>query len=69
MSSTRRQTEKARRSREMDMMSDFENMDVLLESGNANPIERDLANTINGSIGNNDLESDWHIRTNSSGGK
>ena len=41
-------------------------MDVLLGSENAITIERELANTINGSIGNNYLESDLHIRINSS---
>ena len=50
-------------------MSDFENMDILLGNENANPIEREIAYTINGSIGNDDLESDLHIRTNSSDGK
>ena len=52
----------------MDMRSDFENMDVSLGYENVNPIERELANTINGSISNNDngVESDSHFRGNSS---
>ena len=66
MPSTRRQKAKVRRSREMDMRSDFENMDVLLGYENVNPIERELANTINGSIRNNGVESDSHFRGNSS---
>ena len=36
MPSTRRQKAKARKSREMDMMSDFENLDVMLGSENNN---------------------------------
>ena len=48
----------------MDMMNDFENMDVLLGNENPNVIERELANTMNGSISNNGLESDSHIRGN-----
>ena len=46
MLSTRRQKAKARRSREMDMMSDFDNLDVLLGSDHINPIERKLASAI-----------------------
>ena len=33
-----------------------------------NPLERELTNTINDSIGNNDLESDLHIRWNTADG-
>ena len=50
----------------MDMMSDSENMDVLLGNENVNPIERELANAINGSINNNGVESDSKFRGNSS---
>ena len=65
MPSTRRQTAKARRPREMDMMSHFfQNEDVLLWYENANPIENELANTINGSVSNNDLETDCLIKGN-----
>ena len=46
MPSTRRQKAKARKSREMDMMSDIDNLDVMLGSGNENPIERELADAI-----------------------
>ena len=46
MPSTRRQKDKARKSREMDMMSDIDNLDVMLGSGNENPIERELADAI-----------------------
>ena len=62
--STRRHKAKARRSGEMDMMSGFEIMAVLLASENANPLERELAYIINGSVSNNDIESNSHIRTN-----
>ena len=41
----------------MDMMSDFENMDLFLGSENVNLIERELAYTISGSVSNNDTES------------
>ena len=40
----------------MDMLSYFENMDVLLRSENTNPIERELSNTIDCSASNNDTE-------------
>ena len=46
MPSTRRQKAKASKSREMDMMSDFENLDVMLGKINNNPIERELAEAI-----------------------
>ena len=46
MPSTRRQNAKARRSREMDMLSDYDNLDVMLGSENNNPIERELAEAI-----------------------
>ena len=46
MPSTRGQKAKARKSREMDMMSDIDNLDVMLGSGNENPIERELADAI-----------------------
>ena len=39
MPSTRKQKAKARKSREMDMMFDFENLDVMLGNSNSNPIE------------------------------
>ena len=43
MPSTRRQKAKARKSREMGMISDFGNLDVMLGNENINPIERELA--------------------------
>ena len=46
MPSTRRQKAKARRSREMDMLSDYDNLDVMLGNENNNPIERELAEAI-----------------------
>ena len=46
MPSTTKQKAKARKSREMDMMSDFENSDVMLGNGNNNPIERELADAL-----------------------
>ena len=49
MPPTIRQKAKARISREMDMMSDFGNIDVLIGNKNTNPIERELANTNEGS--------------------
>ena len=49
MPSTRRQKAKARKSREMDMMFDYENMDVILGSVNVSPIERELSNVIGNS--------------------
>ena len=57
MSSTRRQKAKARKSREMDMLSDIENMDVMLGNGNNNPIERELADAIEQSSVQGDIES------------
>ena len=51
MPSTRKQKAKARKSREMDMMSDFENADVMVGNGNINPIERELSDRI-GNVGN-----------------
>ena len=46
MPSTRRQKAKARKSRDMDMMSDFDNLDVMLVNENNNPIERELTDAI-----------------------
>ena len=41
MPSTRRQKAKARKSKEMDMLSDMDNLDVMI--GSENPLERELA--------------------------
>ena len=61
MPSTRRQKAKARKSREMDMLSDIENMDVMLGNGSNNPIERDLADAIEQSSVQGDVESNEHL--------
>ena len=47
MPSTRKQKAKARKSRELDMLSDYVNMDVMLGEGKSNSIERDLDSLIN----------------------
>ena len=61
MPSTRRQKAKARKSREMDMLSDIENMDVMLGNANHNPIERELADAIEQSSVQGDIESNTHL--------
>ena len=50
MPSTRRQKVKSRRSRELDILSDIENMDVLIGNSDANSIERELRNVYDGSV-------------------
>ena len=57
MPSTRRQKAKARKSRELDMLSDYGNMDVMLGDGNSNSIERDLDTLINVPDGRRDYRS------------
>ena len=57
MPSTRIQKAKARKSREMDMMSDFENLDVMLGNSNNNPIERELADAIDQSSTHGDADT------------
>ena len=47
MPSTRKQKANARKSRELDMLSDYGNMDVMLGDGNSNSIERELDSLIN----------------------
>ena len=54
MPSTRRQKAKARRSREMDMLSDYDNLDVMLGNENNIPIERELAEAIDQSSAHGD---------------
>ena len=61
MPSTRRQKAKARKSREMDMLSDLENMDVMLENGSNNPIERELVDATEQSSVKRDVESNEHL--------
>ena len=57
MPSSRKQKAKARKSTEMDMMSDFENLDVMLGNSNNNPIERELAEAIDQSLTHGDADS------------
>ena len=57
MPSTRKQKAKARKSREMDMMSDFENLDVMLGNSNNNPSERELAEAIDQSSTHGDADT------------
>ena len=57
MPSTRRQKAKARKSRELEMLSDYGNMDVMLGDGNSNSIERDLDSLINAPDGRRDYRS------------
>ena len=66
MPSTRKQKAKARKSREMDMMSDFKNMDVMLGNYNANVIEREPSNVIENSEIHCDPESNLQSRENDS---
>ena len=49
MPSKGRQKAKARKSKEMDMMLDFENMNVILGIDNVNPIEPEISNVFGNS--------------------
>ena len=60
MPSTRRQKAKARKSREMDILSDMDNLDVMI--GNENPLERELAGVIDQSSVHGDMEIGSHSR-------
>ena len=60
MPSTRRQKAKARKSREMDMMSDLDNLDVMLGNGSDNPKERELASAIEQSSVQGDIEDELY---------
>ena len=62
MPSTRRQKAKPRKSREMDMMSDMDDLDVMLGNGDSNPIERELADAIEQSSVQGDIETNMHQR-------
>ena len=64
MPSTRRQKAKARKSREMDMMSDMDNLDVMLGNGSENPIEREIADAIEQSSFQGDYEGNGYQRNN-----
>ena len=59
MPSTRRQKAKARKSRELDMMSDIDNLDIMLGNSGENPIEREreLADAIEQSSVQGDYEA------------
>ena len=46
----------------MDMMSDFENLDVIFGNNNVNPIERELSNVIGKSESHCDIESNSQPR-------
>ena len=63
MPSTRRQKAKARKSREMVMLSDFDNMDVMIGNENTNPIERELSNAIQESSVLGGIESNTYPRS------
>ena len=62
MPSTRRQKAKTRKSREMDMMSDMDNLDVMLGNGSENPIERELTEVIEKSSVRSDSEANLYQR-------
>ena len=66
MLSTSRQKAKAMRSREIDILSDYDNMDVMLVGGDITSIERELAQTIKGAVSHNITEASSHPRGNSS---
>ena len=57
MPSTRKQKAKARKSRELDMLSDYGNMDVMLGEGNSNSLKRELDSLINAPEGPQDFRS------------
>ena len=63
MPSTRRQKAKAIKSREMDMISDLDNLAVMLGNGNDDPIERELADAIEQSSVQGDIGDNMHQRT------
>ena len=54
MPSTRKQKAKARRSKEQSMLSDIENVNKMQGGPNLNSLERQVANSLNGSVGPND---------------
>ena len=57
MPSAWRQKAKARKSRELDMLSDYGNMDIMLGDGNSISIERELDSLINGPERQQDLQT------------
>ena len=64
MPSTGRQKAKARKSREVDMMSDIDNLDVMLGNGSENLIERELADAIEQSSVQGDYKGNEYQRNN-----
>ena len=54
--STRKQKAEATKSREMDVLSDYGNMEIMLGDGKVNFIERDLYKVMNGPERHLDLE-------------
>ena len=59
-----KKTESYRKTREMDMMSDMDILDVMLGSENENPIERELADAIEQSSVQGDCEAIEYQRSN-----
>ena len=77
MPSTRRQKAKSRRSREADIMSHYENMDIMLDSSRLGELKEDLDSfagrssqrdreNSNGITGNSSLENEKRSMSNSS---
>ena len=64
MPSTRRQKAKARKLRELDMMSDIDNLDIMLGNSGENPIEWELADAIEQSSVQGDYEANEYRRNN-----
>ena len=64
MPSTRRQKAKARKSRELDMMSDIDNLKIMPGNPGENPIERELADAIEQSSVQGDCEANEYRRNN-----
>ena len=62
MPSTRRHTARARESREMDLMSDFNYLDVMLGNENNNPIEREITDAIEQSSAHEDANTNTYHR-------
>ena len=62
MPSTRRQKAKARKSREIDVLSDFDNLDVMLGNENNNPIGRELVDAIEQSSAHGDADTNMYHR-------
>ena len=60
MPSTRRQKAKGRKTREMDKMSDFDNLDVMRGNENNNPIERELTDAIEQSSAHEDANTNTY---------